>query len=428
MITRLGAPLGRYWARIGSAAMKILVLNCGSSSLKVQLIETDDALAREGKDRTLAKGLVEDTGGAGTLHYEAQGKKPVRGGLGAFEHKTAVEKALALLTDGETGVLPHKHEIGAVGHRVVHGGERFKTSVLIDEGVIDGIEANIPLAPLHNPGNLQGYRAAKAVLPDAPQVAVFDTSFHQTMPPEAFLYALPYDQYQRFGIRRFGFHGTSHRFVSGRAAVLLGRPLDDPGLRLITCHLGNGASVCAIRGGRSVDTSMGFTPLEGLVMGTRCGDLDPAALLYLMGREELGAAEASALMNKHSGLLGLSGLSSDMRTLLEAEEKGNERARLAIEVFCYRLRKYIGSYVAALGGVDAIAFAGGIGENAPAVRERTMRGLEGLGLRLDPKRNDEAKGKEEEISPEGVGSRVFVVPTNEELMIARDAASLVMKS
>jgi acetate kinase len=406
--------------------MKVLVLNCGSSSLKFQLIETDPDLAREGRDRTLAKGLVEDSGGTAVLHYEAEGKRPVRDAIGAFQPRAAVEKALAVLTDPENGVIPHKREIGAVGHRVVHGGERFQSSVLIDDAVIEGIEAMIALAPLHNPANLQGYNAAKAVLPDVPAVAVFDTAFHHTMPEEAYLYGLPYSLYQRFGIRRFGFHGTSHRFVSERLAALLKRE-GDPGLRLITCHLGNGASACAVLGGKSVDTSMGFTPLEGLVMGTRCGDLDPAALLFIMGREELGAAEASALMNKHSGLLGLSGLSNDMRALLEAEEKGNERARLAVDVFCYRLRKYIGAYTAALGGVDAIAFAGGIGENSPQVRERTMRGLEGLGLKLDPQRNDEAKGREEEISPEGAGPRVFVVPTNEELMIARDAAGIVSK-
>ncbi|MEO6191455.1 MAG: acetate kinase [Thermoanaerobaculia bacterium] len=404
--------------------MKVLVLNCGSSSLKFQLIETDEAMARDGHDRTLAKGLVEDAGGTAVLHYEAEGKKPVRDAIGAFQHRTAVERALAVMTDPETGVIPHKDEIGAVGHRVVHGGERFQSSVRIDEAVIEGIEANIALAPLHNPANLQGYQAAKAVLPDAPQVAVFDTAFHHTMPEAAYLYALPYSLYQRFGMRRFGFHGTSHRFVSGRLAALLGRE-GDPGLRLITCHLGNGASACAVLGGRSVDTSMGFTPLEGLVMGTRCGDLDPAALLFIMGRDELGAAEASALMNKHSGLLGISGLSSDMRALLEAEEKGNERARLAIDIFCYRLRKYIGAYVAALGGVDAIAFAGGIGENAPAVRERTMQGLDALGLVIDPARNAEVQGKEMEISPAGAKSKVFVVPTNEELMIARDAAGIV---
>lgn len=402
--------------------MKVLVLNCGSSSLKFQLIEAGE---EEERDRALAKGLIEDAGGTAILHYEAEGKKPVRDAAGAFQHKAAVERALAVLTDPETGVLPHKDEIGAVGHRVVHGGEQFKTSVLIDERVVDDIEACIALAPLHNPGNLQGYRAARAVLPEAPHVAVFDTSFHQTMPPEAFLYALPYSLYQRFGIRRFGFHGTSHRFVSGRAAALLGRRQEDPELRLITCHLGNGASVCAIRGGRSIDTSMGFTPLEGLVMGTRCGDLDPAALLFIMSREEIGAAEASALMNKHSGLLGLSGLSHDMRTLLEAEEKGNERAHLAIDVFCYRLRKYIGAYLAALGGADALVFAGGIGENSPAIRERTLHGLDAVGLEMDRDRNEAAVGVEAEISPEGAHPRVYVVPTNEELLIARDAFRIV---
>lgn len=405
--------------------MKILVLNCGSSSLKFQLIETDEDRIRRDGDRTLAKGLVEDSGGTAILHYEAEGKKPLRDAVGTFQHKAAVERALAVLTDPETGVLPHKEEIGAVGHRVVHGGERFNDSVLIDDEVLEGIEACIALAPLHNPANLQGYRAAKAVLPGVPQVAVFDTSFHQTMPPEAYLYALPYSSYQRHGVRRFGFHGTSHRFVSDRTAALLGRDVDDPELRLITCHLGNGASLCAVRAGKSIDTSMGFTPLEGLVMGTRSGDLDPAALLFLMSRDELDAAEANSLMNKQSGLLGLSGLSSDMRTLLEAEKKGNERARLAIEVFCYRLRKYIAAYLGVLGGVDALVFAGGIGENAPAIRARTLQGLGALGLKLDPARNDAAQGTEAEISPEGAPSRVYVVPTNEELLIARDSFRIV---
>ncbi len=405
--------------------MKILVLNCGSSTLKFQLIETDEDRIRSDGDWTLAKGLVEDAGGTAVLHYEAEGKKPLRDAVGTFQHKTAVERALAVLTDAETGVLPHKEEIGAVGHRVVHGGERFNDSVLIDDDVIEGIEACIALAPLHNPANLQGYRAALAVLPDIPQVAVFDTSFHQTMPPEAYLYALPYSSYQRHGVRRFGFHGTSHRFVSERTADLLGRDFDDPGLRLITCHLGNGASLCAVRAGKSIDTSMGFTPLEGLVMGTRSGDLDPAALLFLMSRDELNAAEANSLMNKQSGLLGLSGLSSDMRTLLEAEEKGNERARLAIEVFCYRLKKYIAAYLGVLGEVDALVFAGGIGENAPAIRARALQGLDALGLKLDPDRNAAAQGTEAEISPDGARSRVYVVPTNEELLIARDSFRIV---
>lgn len=395
--------------------MKILVLNCGSSSLKFQLIESD---------RTLAKGLIEDLGGAAVLHFETEGKKPLRDAIGKYDAKSAVEKALAVMSEGDSSILGHREEIGAVGHRVVHGGETFKASVLIDEKVEDGIEDNIALAPLHNPANLQGYRAAKAVLPDVPHVAVFDTSFHQTMPPEAYLYALPYADYQRHGVRRFGFHGTSHRFVSGRAAELLKRKSDDPDLRLITCHLGNGCSVAAIHGGKSVDTSMGFTPLEGLVMGTRCGDLDPAALLYLMGRDDLDAAEASALMNKHSGLLGISGLSHDMRTLLEAEEKGNDRAKLAIDIFCYRLRKYIASYVGALGGLDALIFAGGIGENSPAVRERSLHGLDAVGLKLDAGRNAAAQGVEAEISPAGACPQVFVIPTNEELLIARDTLSI----
>jgi len=411
--------------------MKVLVLNCGSSSLKFQLIATDEEAAQSGRDQTLAKGLVEDLGGTAVLHYEVAGQKPVRDAIGPFEAKAAVERALAVMAegaDGKTAVLAHKGEIGAVGHRVVHGGERFHASVLIDDEVLARIEDCIALAPLHNPANLQGYRAARAVLPDVPHVAVFDTSFHHTMTPEAYLYALPYNLYQRYGIRRFGFHGTSHRFVSGRAAVLLGRAADDPELRLITCHLGNGASVCAIRAGRSVDTSMGFTPLEGLVMGTRCGDLDPAALLYAMSREELGAAEASALMNKHSGLLGVSGLSHDMRTLLEAEAKGNERAKLAIDLFCYRLRKYIAAYVGALGGADALVFAGGIGENAPAVRERALHGLEAVGFALEQERNEAARGVEAEISPAGARSRVFVIPTDEELLIARDTFRLVSGS
>jgi acetate kinase len=404
--------------------VKVLVLNCGSSSLKFQLIETDLEAERAGRDRTLAEGLVEDLGGTAVLHYTAEGRKPLRDAVGVFDPKAAVERALAVLTDPETGVILRKEEIGAVGHRVVHGGERFQESALIDAEVLQGIEDCIALAPLHNPANLQGYRAAVAALPEAPQVAVFDTSFHQAMPAEAYLYALPYAMYQRYGIRRFGFHGTSHRFISGRAAALMGRT-GDAELRLITCHLGNGVSVAAIEGGRSIDTSMGFTPLEGLVMGTRSGDLDPAALLYVMSREEMGTREANALINKQSGLLGLSGLSPDMRTLLKAEAEGGIRAHLAIDVFCYRLRKYIAAYVGVLGGVDALVFAGGIGENAPVIRERALRGLSAMGLALDAERNAAAVGVEAEVSPEGARPRVYVIPTNEELLIARDAFRIV---
>jgi len=313
-----------------------------------------------------------------------------------------------------------------VGHRVVHGGERFKSSVRIDDAVLQGIEACFDMAPLHNPPNVKGYRAARELFGDeVPQVAVFDTAFHQTMPPAAYLYGLPYALYERHGIRRYGFHGTSHRYVSQRLAALLQRRPDEEGLRLITCHLGNGCSAAAIRGGKSVDTSMGFTPLEGLVMGSRSGDVDPAIVLHVMRKEELGTWEMNALLNKHSGLVGVSGLSNDMRALLEAEGEGNARARLAVDVFCHRLKKYIASYVGVLGGLDGLAFAGGIGENAPSIRARALEGLEALGLGLDHRANDDARGKEAEISPRGARARVFVVPTNEEILIARDTLHLV---
>jgi len=405
--------------------VKVLVLNCGSSSLKFQLVETDEELARTGKDQLLAKGLVENIGGTAVIRYEPRGGRLSKETAEVLEHKIAVERSLALLADPEVGVIKDRREIGAVGHRVVHGGERFKASVKISNDVLEGIEACFDMAPLHNPPNVRGYRAARAALPDTPQVAVFDTAFHQTMPPEAWLYGLPYSLYERHGIRRYGFHGTSHRFVSRRTAELLGRAHDDPGLRVITCHLGNGCSIAAIHGGRSVDTSMGFTPLEGLVMGTRSGDVDPAVLLHIMAKEEIGSPEASALLNKHSGLLGLSGLSNDMRTLLEAEASGDARARRAVDVFAYRLRKYIAAYVGVLGGVDALAFAGGIGENSPPVRARSVRGLDAMGLSVDPKLNEGARGQEAEISPAGSGPRVFVVPTNEELLIARDTFRIV---
>ncbi len=405
--------------------MKILVLNCGSSSVKFQLVETDAEREQAGTDRTLAKGLIDNIGGTALVKYEREGAKPHKETAEILEHKIAVERAIAMLSDPQQGVIASRAEIGAVGHRVVHGGERFKTSVEIDDEVLEGIEDCFEMAPLHNPPNVRGYRAAQAVLGGVPHVAVFDTSFHQTMPPHAYIYGLPYTLYQRHGIRRYGFHGTSHRFVSQRLAALLGRAPDDPRLRVITCHLGNGCSVAALRAGRSVDTSMGFTPLEGLVMGTRCGDIDPAALLHVAAREEIGAAEVNSLANKHSGLLGISGLSNDMRTLLDAEAQGNDRATLAIDVFCYRLRKYIAAYVGALGGVDAVAFAGGIGENAPAIRERSMTGLDAVGLALDRALNAPARGAEVEISPPGARARVFVVPTNEELLIARDTCRIV---
>jgi acetate kinase len=405
--------------------LKILVLNCGSSSVKFQLIDTDRDLARSGRDRALAKGQVENIGGIAVIMYEVLGRKRFKETAEILEHRVAVDRSLALLSDPEIGIIRDRKEVEAVGHRIVHGGERFNSSARIDAEVLAAIEDCFEMAPLHNPANVRGYRAALAALPDIPHVAVFDTAFHQTMPRQAFLYGLPYVLYQRHGIRRYGFHGTSHRFVSQRLAVLLGRSASDPELRLITCHLGNGCSVAAIRGGRSVDTSMGFTPLEGLVMGTRCGDVDPAALLHVVAREEIGPSEVNALLNKHSGLLGLSGISNDMRVLLEAEGKGNDRAKMAVDVFCYRLKKYISAYVGILGGVDGIAFAGGIGENSDVIRARGLQGMEALGCLIDPSRNNGVQGVEAEISPAGARSRVFIIPTNEELLIARDTYSLV---
>jgi len=404
--------------------MKVLVLNCGSSSVKFQLVETDEASSAKGGDRALAKGLVENIGGTAILRYEADGRPSVKETAEILEHKVAVERVLALLTREGTGVIRDRAEIEAVGHRMVHGGEHFSSSVLIDDNVLRAIEDCFDIAPLHNPPNVKGYRAARDLLRDAPHVAVFDTSFHQTMEPVAFLYALPYVLYQRHAIRRYGFHGTSHRFVSRRSSEILGR-VGDPGLRLITCHLGNGCSIAAIRGGRSVDTSMGFTPLEGLVMGSRSGDLDPAILLHVMAKEELGAAELNALLNKHSGLIGVSGLSNDMRKLLEAEAAGNERAKLAVDVFCYRLRKYIAAYVGVLGGLDALVFTGGIGENAPAIRARSVTGLDAMGIAIDGERNEAARGREADVAPPGQTSRVQVIPTNEELLIARDTYRIV---
>jgi len=406
--------------------VNVLVLNCGSSSLKFQLVDTDLERAAAGTDRVLARGAVDDIGGAGILKLEAAGRPPVKESAEVLEHKIAVEKVVDWLCRESSGVLASRRDIHAVGHRVVHGGERFKSSVRIDDAVLQGIEACFDMAPLHNPPNVKGYRAARELFGDeVPQVAVFDTAFHQTMPPAAYLYALPYALYERHGIRRYGFHGTSHRYVSQRLAALLQRRPDEEGLRLITCHLGNGCSAAAIRGGKSVDTSMGFTPLEGLVMGSRSGDVDPAIVLHVMRKEELGTWEMNALLNKHSGLVGVSGLSNDMRALLEAEGEGNARARLAVDVFCHRLKKYIASYVGVLGGLDGLAFAGGIGENAPSIRARALEGLEALGLGLDHRANDDARGKEAEISPRGARARVFVVPTNEEILIARDTLHLV---
>ncbi|OGF16916.1 MAG: acetate kinase [Candidatus Eisenbacteria bacterium RBG_16_71_46] len=404
--------------------MKVLVLNCGSSSVKYQLIETTLEAIAANADRALAQGIVERIGSESASHtYRPEGRPRISAVSEILEHGAAIAEILRTLTDPASGVVEHSGAIEAVGHRVVHGGEAFARSVFMTPEVVRQIEECIELAPLHNPHNLRGFLAAKEILPGVPHVAVFDTAFHQTMPPHAFLYGLPYVLYKRHGIRRYGFHGTSHRFVAWRSEALLGRPRAET--RLITCHLGNGASVCAVDRGRSVDTSMGFTPLEGLLMGTRCGDLDPALIFYVMHKEDLSEHQATTLLNKHSGLFGISGVSNDMAELLAEEAKGHERARLAVDLFCYRLRKYVAAYAGAMGGADAVILTGGIGENAAAVRERALTGLEFMGVRLDPGRNRDTVGREGEISAPGSPVNVLVIPTNEELLIARDTLRLV---
>ena len=405
--------------------MKVLVLNSGSSSVKYQLIETSLELIEQDADHAIARGNVERIGTSGAVHtYRPAGRDKQSEVKEILEHRVAIAEIIHTLTHPQTGVIREAKEIEAVGHRMVHGGEKFTQSALCTPEVVQEIEACCELAPLHNPHNLRGLYAARQIMPDVPHAAVFDTSYHQTMPPHAYLYGLPHVLYTRHGIRRYGFHGTSHRFVGWRSRKLLGRPREET--RLITCHLGNGASMCAIDHGRSVDTSMGFTPLEGLLMGTRTGDLDPSVLFHVMHKEELSEHEVTTMLNKHSGLFGVSGVSNDMLELEKAEAQGNERARLAIDMFCYRVRKYIGAYAAAMGGVDAIVFTGGIGENSSLVRVRTMAGLEFMGCGLDPARNEAAvKGAEADISTTDARVRTLVIPTNEELIIARDTLRLV---
>ena len=404
--------------------MKVLVLNCGSSSVKYQLIETSLAAIETNDDREIARGLVERIGTGSALHvFQAHGRERITDSGEILEHRDALAHIVRMLTHPERGVIADPSEIDAVGHRMVHGGEKFTQSALATPESIRAVEECIPLAPLHNPPNLRGYEAAKRILPDVPHALVFDTAYHQTMPPKAYLYGLPHVFYTRHAIRRYGFHGTSHRFVGWRSQALLGRPRSET--RLVTCHLGNGASVCAIDHGRSVDTTMGFTPLEGLMMGTRTGDLDPAVIFHVMHAEDLTEHQVTTMLNKHSGLYGISGVSNDMRELLAEEAKGHERAKLAIDMFCYRLLKYIAAYAGAMGGVDAVLFTGGIGENAPAIRERSLLGLEFMGIRLDPARNAAVRGREGVISADDSPVKVLVVPTNEELIIARDTVRLV---
>lgn len=390
--------------------MKVLVVNCGSSSLKYQLIETKTS-------EVLAKGLVERIG-LGEVEYSfTHGQKPkTKIGIQAKNHTEALKEVLGKLVSPESGVLTSLDEIEAIGHRVVHGGESFYHSALITDEVIKAIDANGELAPLHNPPNLQGILACKEVLPSKKQVAVFDTAFHQTMPERSYMYALPYEYYEKYKIRRYGFHGTSHRYVAMKVAEFLGKPLES--INLITCHLGNGSSITAIAGGKSMDTSMGFTPLEGVVMGTRSGSLDPAVLLYIMEKENLTPKQMSDLLNKKSGILGLSGISNDMREINDAADKGNHRAKLTLEVLVHSIRRYIGAYMVELGRVDAIVFTAGIGENDWVVREMCMANMENWGFVLDKEKNRTTRGTLTEISVSSSRGKILVVPTNEELMIA----------
>jgi acetate kinase len=396
------------------------VLNAGSSTLKFQLIRTDRERLTANGDEKLARGQIERIGGEAIITLTVGSAVARRTTAPLRDLRAAIDYAISVLVTANTGVSS-VGEIEAVGHRVVHGGERFQRSVLVDDVVLKGIEDTIELAPLHNPANLRGIAAARHALgPGVPQVAVFDTAFHHTLPEHAYLYALPYQLYRRHRVRRYGFHGTSHRYVAHRYRQITSTAREHT--RLVTLHLGNGCSACAIANGDSVDTSMGFTPLEGLVMGTRSGDVDPAILDYVADKEGLSLQEVEGLLNKQSGLLGVSGLTNDMRELLaEAEEFGDRRARLAVEIFCYRARKYIGAYLAAMGGATAVVFAGGVGENSPAVRQRICAGLEWAGLTVDPVRNHETVGgREGPISAVGARLEAWVIPTDEELLIARD--------
>ena len=396
--------------------MKVLVINCGSSSLKYQLIDMET-------ENSLAQGLVERIGIEGSvLTQKVEGKDKYIVKTPMKNHKEAIEIVLKALVDGEHGVIKSMDEITAVGHRVVHGGEKYASSVLITEEVKKSIEECYKLAPLHNPPNMIGIEACEELMPNTPMVAVFDTAFHQTMPKEAFLYALPYELYSENGIRKYGFHGTSHMYVSNKVAEVMGKDIKD--LKIVTCHLGNGASLCAVKNGVSIDTTMGFTPLDGIVMGTRSGSIDPAIVLYLINELKYSTEDVNTLLNKKSGVLGISGVSSDFRDIEDAAAKGDERAILALDIYHYRIRTQIGAYAAAMGGVDAIVFTAGVGENGPETREACLEGLEFLGVKVDKEKNN-VRGKVREISTEDSTVKAFVIPTNEELVIARDTKNLV---
>ena len=399
--------------------MKILVLNCGSSSVKYKLL---DMVTNE----VLGAGGVEKIGMKGSFlkHIRRDGQNVVLKGE-ILEHQLAVEYILGILTSEKHGAIKSLEEINAVGHRVVHGGEEFNSSVLITDEVIQKIVECIDIAPLHNPPNLAGIKAISDLLPSVPQVAVFDTAFHQTMPEYAYMYGIPYSLYKKYGIRRYGFHGTSHRYVSKRACEFLG--LESYNTKMITAHIGNGASLTAIENGKSVDTSMGFTPIEGLMMGTRSGDVDLGVVTFLMEKEMIGSASVSTLFNKHSGVLGISGISSDMRDIETAVANGNERAKLALDMYEYRIKKYLGSYVAALGGVDVIVFTGGVGENMTEMRENVCSGLGFMGVKIDKAINAKSRGVEVLISTPDSKVKVVVIPTDEEYMIASDTLEIIQK-
>lgn len=399
--------------------MKILVLNCGSSSIKYQLFDIDKKLV-------MAKGIVEKIGlNESILKNKRNDGDKILLSEEIPNHTIGIEKILNLLIDENHGSLKSFDEINAVGHRVVHGAEEFNSSVLITDEVVKKMEECIDLAPLHNPPNLKGISAIKKILPKIPQVGVFDTAFHQTMPDYAYMYAIPYELYEKYSIRRYGFHGTSHRYVSQRACEILN--IDFKKQKIITCHLGNGASIAAVKNGKSVDTSMGLTPVEGLMMGTRTGDLDLGVMFYIMNKENLDVKAANKLVNKESGVLGISGVSSDMREVEEAEASGNERAKLALKMYNYRVKKYIGAYAAAMEGVDIIVFTGGIGENSPETREEVCKGFEFLGLDFDPSLNKGMRGKEVVISKSASKVTAIVVPTDEELVIAQDTFEIISK-
>lgn len=399
--------------------MNILVLNCGSSSVKYQFINPEE-------QKVLTRGVVERIGMSdAVLRNKRHDGDDIAISGEILDHAIAIDYILAVLLSKNHGVIKDKKDIHAIGHRVVHGGETFTKSVLIADDVLNGIRDNIDLAPLHNPHNLRGITACYNHLADTPQVAVFDTAFHQQMPPHAYLYGIPYSLYRRYKVRRYGFHGTSHRYVAERAAKLMKKPIES--LKLITCHLGNGCSMAAIDGGVSVDTTMGFTPLEGLLMGTRSGDMDPSVILYIMAKEELGSSEANALLNKHSGLMGISGVSSDMRDVLAEAKEDNKQAAFAVDVFCYRIKKYIGAYTASLGGINAVIFTGGIGENSLEVRSKSLSGLSYMGITLDEELNKSPE-KEKLISTTDSPVSIFVIPTNEELMIAIDTMEIVSQT